>query len=543
MNDGVWEIRRKVTGIVGSGLVRGRPYWDHGGVRVVVDHPKNCLRIRVSLTATVPLYIKRENNRVILTSTLHALEQRVTDLDPIGIYSLLQFGTIVPPFSPWQNVRRIVPGFEYELDLSSGCIVRKNSEVRARLDHASGNPCSPVPIDPAVQVVTCLDEIMKRNCPDGRAIILFSGGVDSGLIAARAAALGWTDAVLVNYALTPNDSETQHAERMARYLGLHYERVMHDAAAATDILSSLEDSCPQPFADHSILPTRCLCRAVIARHGTDRTVFDGTGADGCFGLFGRLRPWKKLYRLPLAGRRLAGWLYQKSDIWGRASSMERYLRLMRRSATMPLLAASIAQNALCGVVYTGGDDAVRDVVHGAIDEWLHEALPGCAPVVMLAATDLAVNCANVFAQKSQPLFGVDTAGLHYPFLDSNMTDLAFMQAVHCRIGAERKAVLKEALSRHVPKEMVYREKCGFAASIGSIFQSPAVLDAFDHLLNGESSLSPYLVPAGMKKLRGMLQHPEFLPGQTANAAWSLVSASLWLEQALDKARSVLDRHY
>ena len=49
-------------------------------------------------------------------------------------------------------------------------------------------------------------------------MLFFSGGVDSSLLAARAAALGRTDIQLLNYAFGQHDPEAAHAQRVAAHL-------------------------------------------------------------------------------------------------------------------------------------------------------------------------------------------------------------------------------------------------------------------------------------------------------------------------------------
>jgi len=69
-----------------------------------------------------------------------------------------------------------------------------------------------------------LDDSLVEVCPERNPVLLFSGGVDSGLLAARVAALGWRDALLVNYSFGDADPESHMAEAMAKHLGLRFRR-------------------------------------------------------------------------------------------------------------------------------------------------------------------------------------------------------------------------------------------------------------------------------------------------------------------------------
>ena len=35
-------------------------------------------------------------------------------IDEAGVFSVLQFGAVIPPLSPWKGVRRLLPGYRYE---------------------------------------------------------------------------------------------------------------------------------------------------------------------------------------------------------------------------------------------------------------------------------------------------------------------------------------------------------------------------------------------------------------------------------------------
>src|SRR5690606_20146056 len=188
-------------------------------------------------------------------------------------------------------------------------------------------------------------------------IILFSGGIDSGLIAARAKALAKHNAILVNFSFGSEDPESHLAEAMARHLGLKFERITSDESP-TFCLETPGAIYPNPFADTSTVPSSALARAVVRRFGAGATIVDGTGADGGFGMVGKISKWKRAMRIPALVRKIGGAGFGLT--WLRSGKEEYYSHLFRRAATMPFLSAVLAQNALGGILY---DNSHAPVVH------------------------------------------------------------------------------------------------------------------------------------------------------------------------------------
>jgi asparagine synthase (glutamine-hydrolysing) len=358
--------------------------------------------------------------------------------------------------------------------------------------------------------------------------------VDSGLLAARAASLGWKDAILVHYSMAEHDPETDQAAALARHLGLTLE-IVHDRDGDDFCLfDRLANIWPEPFGDPSTLPTYALSRAVIDRlrlggDGSSRVVLDGTGADGCFGMFDRAQAWHAVFAVPRALRRLGASAYSAARLWRRTGAIERRLRLSRRSCQMPALPAAIAQNPLLGIAYSTSTGAQEAVV-GLLRQWLEHCLPCADEPARLAGLDLGLVCANIFAQKNKPVFDASAHGIEYPFLDQRMVGLALRRAVRWP-RLESKGVLKAALAEQVPRELVYRRKSGFVAPLRNKFAHPRFLTLFDHLLDSASPLAGTLNRAWLQRVRRDLRAARALPPQTCNFIWAAVFTNHWLTQA------------
>ncbi len=146
----------------------------------------------------------------------------------------------------------------------------------------------------ADEVERLLDAILTDHIGEQEdPVLLFSGGVDSGIIASRLATLGYRNSLLLNFSFGDDDPESKLAEAMAPQLGLKFERVFGNRQPCS-CLADPGTTYSQPFGDHSTAPTSDLAHSVIDYLSTQsRLILDGTGADGAFGMTAKIRTWEQ----------------------------------------------------------------------------------------------------------------------------------------------------------------------------------------------------------------------------------------------------------
>ena len=354
-----------------------------------------------------------------------------------------------------------------------------------------------------------------------RVVVGLSGGVDSGLLASRLLALGYREAVLMNFSFGEDDPEAELARAMAARLGLRYERVFARRPPC-ETLDAPGRWYPQPFGDHSVVPTAELAHAVIERLGDrPRVIVDGTGADGGFGMAARIEKFSRLAHLPRPLLQAAASVYG-AGLWRYPGRIERSLRVLRRSARMPVLSAVLSQNPLAGILY---DDTAADEVHARLDHWV-AGWAGTSVRDRTIAADLALVCANIFAQKARPLFERAGHRVVYPFLQESVLATAMASTAAWQLETP-KAPLKRSLARHVGPEMVYRPKSGFVDPRGKVFHDPEFVAHLRAAGEASSPLHGFVHAAPVRRLCDRLHRRRPLPAQTLNAAWALVFTDRW----------------
>jgi len=433
-----------------------------------------------------------------------------------ALFSLLQFGAIVPPLAPWSGVQRMMPGYEYHGTQPVGPLTPPPAHNISRAG----------PEQQADAVVEVLDRILlnqlgERDDP----VVLFSGGVDSGIVAARLRHLGYRHSVLVNYCFGDDDRESRLAEAMAAELGLQFVRIL-PARHTCACLAEPGLVYAHPFGDRSVIPTSDLALAVADRFaGEKRIVIDGTGADGAFGMCDKIRKWQRVERVPAMARKWASLGYGAA-LWRMEGRAERVARICRRSTGMPLLSALLAINPLAGLLYR---DETGHSVHSLLERWIG-GWAGASFARQAVAGDLALICANTFAQKPKPILESAGHSVVYPFLDVEMVATALAAAERWQMH-EPKAPLKRALARHVPGNMVYRPKSGFDGPGNDVFHAPEYIECLNAAAEPSGPIAHVIDKKRLNMACQLLSRGKSLPGQTLGLLWTIAFADRWYRTA------------
>lgn len=444
-----------------------------------------------------------------------------------GVFSVLQFGAIVPPLAPWAGVHRALPGYRYVRGRVEGPVPQERNPGWTLADLRGMNVASQ-----SAFVETVIDEVIVQMVGDrSDPVVLFSGGVDSGFLANRLRSLGYRDALLLNYAFGEGDKESMLAEHMAKLLGMRFERIMASPAAFDPLLSPGEVY-PQPFADHSVVPTSELAHAVVRRLKPGSVVLDGTGADGGFGLGEKIRFFQGLSRVPGWILKSANRVYQ-DHLWRSTGSIERVLRVFGRMGQMPILSAMIAQNPLAGKWYSASD--AREV-YESLSRWV-KPLAGSSLASQVVTADLALVCANVFAQKAKPIFARAGCKVHYPFMSRQAIHVA-QAAIDAWPVTESKSPLKHSLSKVLPREMIYRPKSAFADPAGELFFKEGFLQHLRATTEDSSPLAGFFQTKYVRESCDLLRRRRRLPPQTLNTLWAIAFTDRWYRTATPGSAAV-----
>jgi asparagine synthase (glutamine-hydrolysing) len=489
---------------------------------VLLDPGTASVRVRVPFASPDQAYLCRTRTASLVTNDLRlAVARQELSLDPRGVYGLLQYGAVPAPFSLFRGVERLRPGHESSLDSTHS--TRLSRPVPFRGSSTSGDETF---------VLARIDSVLLERRPRA---IFFSGGVDSSLLAARIAAAGIRDVPLLNYAFGANDPETAHAELVASHLGLPFERIEHSTEEAVDVLAHAARDYSYPFGDYSSLPTNLLVRASAPWLPPGSEVLDGTGADGVFAVGfafeGSIRSrYEPLGLLPPWIGELAGRIHRWAGLIATDGTTALTMRLIHRATTMPpLLAALIAQNSLHGECFRVARE-VRTKVTEAAMELVASLAPSTSTADRATTLDVVHVCGGIFAAKDfDPLRhrGVDAL---YPFLHPDVLgpSLELPWSTRCA-GAEVKALLKGALARQIPSNLVYRKKSGFGPPVLQMFTDDMHDFIRSRVLRRDAPLAGFLRWRRVERLFARAFGGEPLHAKAYNLVWVLAFVGAWID--------------
>jgi len=307
-----------------------------------------------------------------------------------------------------------------------------------------------------------------------------SGGVDSSAVVALMAEVSRraVRTCTIGFDAADHDERGYASQVAARFATDHRERVV--AAEDFGLIDRLATAFDEPFADASAIATYRVCE--LARE-TVTVALSGDGADEAFAGYRRYRfqAAEERLRSMIPGTlraRLFGTLgryYPKAD-WAprplRAKTT--FLGLADDGATAYARSVGVTPPVLRDVLFS---DAARTALGGHRAEHRYIETMRHAPVrEPLDAAQYADFKhwlpGDILAKIDRTSMAVSLEARE-PLLDYRLVEFAATLPVALRIKrGQGKWVMKHALERHLPHDILYRPKMGFVTPISAWFRGP-----------------------------------------------------------------------
>lgn len=312
-----------------------------------------------------------------------------------------------------------------------------------------------------------------------------SGGVDSSAVVALMAEASRAPVTTctIGFDEAGHDERT-HAEAVARRFATdHHVEVV--GASDFALIDTLVDAFDEPFADASALATYQVSR-LARRHVT--VALSGDGADEAFAGYRRQRfqaAEERVRGLIPAGFRKSvlgtiGRHYPKAD-WAP--------RPLRAKTTLLALADDGAEAYARSVGVTTPElrralfsDAGRRALagHRAEDRWVKAMrdAPARDPLDRAQYADLTIWLPGDILTKADRTSMAVSLEAREPLLDHRLVEFAATLPTSLRLrGAQGKWLMKKAMERFLPREILYRPKMGFVTPVSAWFRGPLANEA------------------------------------------------------------------
>jgi hypothetical protein len=468
-------------------------------------------------------YWRASPDRIEIAADLRSLLGGALRPDPVGVLGFLLHGTAIPPRTLFEEIRVFTPGLRTEIDLDS-LAVRTSPSWRWEEPPLTGK--SPSLPEQAALVRSALRDALGAAPADKSPLVLFSGGIDSTAIALTLLEMGKRPR-LAHFAFDARHPDTLAAVAIARRLGLPLDTIEPRPQDFASFIENAPRRYRTAFADASSLPTNQLIETVLEHH-SDAAVFDGTGADGAFGMTGRGQLFRQIGGLPRPLHRAAGVAYRSAGLWAHPSRVEPRLRLLHRALWLPPLSAAIAQQSLLDVVLDVNGTHL-EAVAGSLRSWVRELGVDPDSDRGLPTGDVGLVCGGIFSQKTfSPLRdrGIEP---RYPFLESPLLQLGIAHATHWQPRRGPKAALRHMVETTLGADLFARAKSGFIPERDPGLTQDAFLDAF---VRGAAAMPGLRFrPTAVARMVDRMQRGLAVPTVLRNLAWSTAVCDAWLAAA------------
>jgi len=397
-------------------------------------------------------------------------------LDPLAIEEYFAYGYVPEPRTVYQGMYKLPPG--YTLLLKAGAPMPQPKQFW----DVPFKPVGPMSESEAgEELIARLREAVRiRLVAEVPLGAFLSGGVDSSAVVAAMAKEINEPVNTCSIAFSdPAFDESKYAARVAEQYRTrhHVETVENDDYDLIDTLARLYD---EPYADSSAIPTYRVCE--LARK---RVTVALSGDGGDENLAGYRR-----YRFTLAEQRLRSTIPEslRKPVFG---VLGRYYpkadwapRVFRAKTTFESLSRDLVDGYFHNVSLMS--DGMRDRLY---TEDFRRRLQGYRASEVMRAhaakapTDDPLSLIQYLDIKTylpgDILTKVDRASMAHalevrvPLLDHKLVEwISGLPSSYKLQGGEGKYLFKKALEPHLPREILYRNKMGFATPLARWFRGP-----------------------------------------------------------------------
>ena len=425
-------------------------------------------------------------------------------IDPLAVEEYFALGYVAEPRCIYRDAKKLAPA--HTLTLRRG---RPPPEPREYWDVR-------FTLDAGLSVEDASHELERRLSESIRLRLIsevplgafLSGGVDSSAVVAMMAGLSKEPVNTCCIAFAdPAYNEALFAKKVAdRYQTRHFvDSVESDDFDLIDTLARLYD---EPYADSSAIPTFRVCQ-LARKHVT--VALSGDGGDESFGGYRRYRlhlmEEKMRASMPLGLRRplfgSLGRLYPKADWAPRMFRAKSTFESMARSSVEAYFhEISVIRDPLRSRMF---NDTFKAELGGykALEVFnAHATKAGTDdPLALIQYIDLHTYLVGDINTKVDRASMAHSLEVREPLMDHLLVEwLAKLPSALKLRGAEGKYLLKRAMEPHLPHDIMYRPKMGFAVPLARWFRGPLQQRVRDALLGGRMVATGWFNPQVIEQI-------------------------------------------
>jgi asparagine synthase (glutamine-hydrolysing) len=431
-----------------------------------------------------PLYFYRQDGRFIFASEIKAIlrHPEVTrEIDEESLYHYLTFLTAPAPRTLFRNIQKLPAGHMLvvkrdgvtELKQYWDALPGAATENRSEVEHQE-------------EILRLLrDSIRKRMMSDVPFGVFLSGGVDSSANVALMSELMSQPVRTYTVGFEDSDelNELESARAVAKRFAADHHEVIIGQQDMQKFLPDLIFHQDEPLADPVCVPLYYVSK--LARETGTIVVQVGEGADEIFAGYDWFRKyvrinelfWQQAEKLPLSLRSPLAALAK--PLLETAFSKRKAIELVRRLGAGEALfwGGAIVFDEDFKRRLLSGEMSARvnglssyAAVKGHLDH-VAELRPNSDFAARMSYLELKLRLPELLLMRVDKITMATSVEARVPFLDHHLVEYAMSLPLDLKIkGTSGKHILKQALEKVLPADLLYRPKRGFGAPIREWFR-------------------------------------------------------------------------
>ena len=431
-----------------------------------------------------PLYFYNRDGRFIFASEIKAILRHpavTPEIDEGSLYHYLTFLTTPAPRTLFRNIQKLPAG--HMLVVQRDCATKITQYWDALPNQATPDRSEAEHQEEILRLLR--DSIRKRMMSDVPFGVFLSGGVDSSANVALMSELMSQPVrtYTVGFADTEELNELESARAVAKRFSTDHHEVIIGQEDMQKFLPDLIFHQDEPLADPVCVPLYYVSR--LARETGTIVVQVGEGADEIFAGYDWFRKYVRINDL----------------FWQQAEKLPLSLRHSLAAMAKPLMEASFNKRTAIELtrrlgagepLFWGGaivfdEDFKRRVLsskmsaevkglssYDAVKDHLDHVArvrPDSDFAARMSYLELKLRLPELLLMRVDKMTMATSVEARVPFLDHHLVEYAMSLPVDLKIqGTSGKHILKRALEKVLPADLLYRPKRGFGAPIREWFR-------------------------------------------------------------------------
>jgi asparagine synthase (glutamine-hydrolysing) len=468
-----------------------------------------------------PLFIHEQDGNLVFASEIKALlkfpgiEAR---LDEDALWDYHTFRYVPGPKTLFRGIRKLNPG-SYAV-WEKGSLRETRYFVPPDSHRFSANS---LPADPVGEFLEQLDEAVKiRMISDVPFGAFLSGGLDSSAIVA----LMSRHSILPVNTFSVGFSEAKYSElQYAKVIADHFKTDHHELIISADQmieqLPKLVRYRDAPVSETADIPIYLL--SLEARKSV-KMVLTGEGSDEILGGYNKhvFENFAGTYHLiPKALRHsvIESFMRRLPYRFRSLKTAVATLGLDSFNERMPRWFGALSSAELSEL------STLRPALHATNDGPPFYGDPSNSSLRKILYFDQTSWLPDNLLERGDRMTMAASLEARMPFMDHVLAGFVSNLPDHYRVRNRRgKWILREAMSRILPKAILDRPKVGFSMPVNEWFRGPMREYVYDHLTGPSSKIRPYYRPASLQRtldehMQGRQNHEKLI--------WCLLNLELW----------------